>query len=79
MADNCDVYTVDADHDFVDRGGFGTAKALILSLDFKSRVKTVHFTVLGHDIRTVAHKVVVTAIKCTVMWIAHDPADTNFS
>lgn len=79
LADNCDGCTIDVDNDSVDDGGFCTAEAHIFGLDFKSRVKTVHVAVLGHDICTVAHEVVVTAIKCTVMWISHDPADTNCS
>lgn len=79
MADNRDFCTIDIDNDFVHNGGFCTASAFILSLDFKSRVKTVHMAVLGHDICTVAHEVVVIAIKCTVMWISHDPTDTNCS
>lgn len=76
MLDNGDGLTIDLNNDSTDTGAFRASSAFIHGLDFKCWVIIVYMAVFSHDVSTVAHEVVVLAIKSAVVWISNHPADT---
>lgn len=79
MLQNGDGLTIDLNDDTTDTDGFWASSTFIHGLDFKCWMIIVHMAVFGHDVSTVAHEIVVFAIKSTVVWISHDPTDTWWS
>lgn len=55
------------------------AITFILCVNLKCWMLIIYVAVFGNDVGAVSHEVVVTSIKCAVMWVTHNQTGTHWS